>query len=286
VKTTSLLLCLCLTTLATAAPDVAQHLQDISVTIRTPAAEGSGVIKIRKVDGAPVNFVWTAAHVVSDLRYMEKVTGPDGTARSVTRFHDCGIVKELVQDGRRVGELKMDARVIRYSAAEDLALLQIRKKGFVSASATFYLDPNAPAIGTPLYHVGSMLGQAGANSMTSGIVSQIGRVLDDKTFDQTTVAAFPGCSGGGVYLQDGRYVGMVVRGAGETFILIVPVRRMVEWAKSAQVAWALDDSVPMPSAKELAALPIEDSGNALAVGPMNVRGFSYLIRVRPPEDVR
>ena len=62
-------------------------------------------------------------------------------------------------------------------------------------------------------------------------MSQVGRVLDlgsggGTVFDQTTVTAFPGSSGGGVFLTDGKYVGMLVRGAGETFNLIVPVRRM------------------------------------------------------------
>ncbi len=278
-RTSIVLLSVCLSSLALAAPDVAQHLQDISVTIRTTDAEGSGVIKTRKVDGQEVNFVWTAAHVVAGLRYTEKVIGADGTPRTATKFHDCAIVKELIQDGRRVGELKMEARVIRYCAAQDLALLAVRKKDFVKDSVSFWLDPNAPALGTPLYHVGSMLGQAGANSMTSGIISRIGRVLDEKTFDQTTVAAFPGCSGGGVYRQDGLYVGMLVRGAGETCNLIVPVRRMHEWAQAARIEWALDDQVPMPSAQELAALPVEDSGTEFPAIPTKVKEMPYLIHV-------
>ena len=77
--------------------------------------------------------------------------------------------------------------------------------------------------------------------MTRGIVSQVGRVLslgtgDGTVFDQTTVTAFPGSSGGGVFLSErsgdkaGQYMGMLVRGAGETFNLIVPVRRMRSWA--------------------------------------------------------
>ncbi|HAT67623.1 MAG TPA: hypothetical protein DCS66_24005, partial [Flavobacteriaceae bacterium] len=60
---------------------------------------------------------------------------------------------------------------------------------------------------TELYHVGSLLGQTGSNSMTRGIVSQVGRVLnlgsgDGTVFDQTTVTAFPGSSGGGVFLSE------------------------------------------------------------------------------------
>jgi len=85
--------------------------------------------------------------------------------------------------------------------------------------------------------------------------------LNKHVFDQTTVAAFPGSSGGGVYLKsDGRYVGMIVRGAGETFNLIVPVRRMVAWAKKNKMMWALDSKVPMPTNAQLFKIPVEDVG--------------------------
>ena len=146
-----------------------------------------------------VNFVWTAAHVVDNLRHVRQVIDPKtGQSKNVIEFKDAAIVKELVEDGRRVGELKMDARVIKYSDSEngeDLALLMIRKRDFVSSSAVFHTgSPNIVPIGTRLFHVGSLLGQTGAGSMTSGIMSQVGRVLDlgssgGVVFDQTTVTA-------------------------------------------------------------------------------------------------
>ena len=115
--------------------------------------------------------------------------------------------------------------------------------------------------------------------MTSGIVSQIGRVYPEigkEVFDQTTVAAFPGSSGGGVYLEDGRYVGMLVRGAGETFNLIVPVRRMQAWAKKAKVEWALNDTIAVPSETELEKIPIEDVGHRFLTAKAQ-KDFPYLI---------
>lgn len=241
------------------------HLQDISVTIRSGNSEGSGVILTRKdAQKEIVNFVWTAGHVIDNLRSTRKVVSPDGAERTVVEFRDAKIVKLLVENGRTVGTLQLDAEVIRYSDAEtgeDLALLRIRKKNFIENSTVkFFLDKEIPSLGTELYHVGSLLGEEGANSMTSGIYSQQGRLINKTVFDQTTVIAFPGSSGGGVFLQDGRYVGMLVRGAGEAFNLIVPVRRMLNWAKSAKVEWAIDPSIPMPSDEELAKLPVEDIG--------------------------
>lgn len=257
-----------------------QHLQDVSVTVKAAGGEGSGVIVTREIEVAPnvkqkINFVWTAAHVIDSLRSQRTVI-KNGQATKVVEFKDAQIVQELVEDGRRVGEMKMEAKVIKYSDSEngeDLALLMIRKKGYIDKTATFYKAEGKPvAIGTELYHVGSLLGQTGSNSMTRGICSQVGRVLDlgngdGVVFDQTTVTAFPGSSGGGVFLSErskeksGQYMGMLVRGAGETFNLIVPVRRMRAYAKTEGVLWAIDTDVKLPTLKEVESLNPEGSSS-------------------------
>ena len=74
--------------------------------------------------------------------------------------------------------------------------------------------------------------------------------------------AFPGSSGGGVFLKhdgDVRYVGMLVRGAGEGFNLIVPVRRMINYCEKHEIMWALNSGGAMPSEEDLKKLPIEHS---------------------------
>lgn len=251
------------------AGELVDKLQETSVTIKAAGGQGSGVLFNRVRDGEVHTFVWTAAHVVDSLRKVRTVV-INGSPKVLVEFEDAQIVQEFKQNGRRIGEIKMDARVVRYSDAdqgEDLALLRIRKTNFKpeEVSTQFYLEADIPEIGTPLCHVGSLLGQVGANSYTEGVMSQIGRVLDlganGKTFDQSTCTAFPGSSGGGVFIRnDGRYIGMLVRGAGEGFNLIVPARRMQEWAKSADVMWAIDPNVPLPSEADLKKLPVEDNG--------------------------
>ena len=240
--------------------DVPAYMQAISVTIKAGFSEGSGVA----IDRNGTTFVWTAGHVVDGLRSMRKVTDPrTGTPRTIIEFEDAKIVKTLVEDGRTVGYLHLDAEVIRYSDADhgqDLAILRVRKKGAIKTSAIFYDEAKPPKLGTQLFHVGSLLGVVGSNSLTTGIVSAHGRLIGKTVYDQTTVTAFPGSSGGGVYLTDGRYVGMLVRGAGEGFNLIVPVRRMRSWAKKAKMEWALDPRVKMPTDEEMKKLPIEDIG--------------------------
>jgi hypothetical protein len=280
------------------AKTTAEHLQNVSVTIRSEgewsAGEGSGVIFTRKdANGNQVNFVWTAGHVIDNLRKTRK-TVVNGAPKTIIEFKDPMVVKEIRQNGRTVGRLQMDAEVLKYSDADnghDLALLRVRKLNFVTDTVTFYLDKKIPPLGEDLLHVGSLLGQMGANSMTDGIYSQHGRLiksLNKHVFDQTTCTAFPGSSGGGVYLKsDARYVGMLVRGAGEGFNLIVPVRRMVEYCEKHKIMWALDRSVAMPTEDQLKKLPIEHEPKAekedTAEEVEAKKMFPFMLRVTHPK---
>lgn len=265
----------------TTGQDLAGKLQSVSVTIKADNSEGSGVIITRDVvvddkgTKESVSFVWTAAHVVDNLRSVRTVVA-DGIDKKLVEFKDAQVVQELSERGRKIGEIKLDAKVLKYSDSEngeDLALLMLRKRNFLKEGALFYESDEPLNLGTELYHVGSLLGQDGANSMTDGIISQIGRVLklgsgDGVVFDQTTVTAFPGSSGGGIFLKtdhkegkSGQYVGMLVRGAGSggSFNFMVPVRRMREWAGKENVMWALDIKSDVPSLKDILTPPVKDT---------------------------
>ena len=122
-----------------------QKLQDVSVTVKAGRNEGSGVIITREVSVGDakekINFVWTAAHVVASLRSVRN-TIEGGIPKKIVEFKDAQIVKELVEKGRRVGEIKMDAKVIKYSDAdsgEDLALLLVRKKKFCRSKIYYFI---------------------------------------------------------------------------------------------------------------------------------------------------
>ena len=276
----------------------AEHLQNVSVTIRSEGSfsngEGSGVVFTRKDSkGNLVNFVWTAAHVVDNLR-KERKTVINGSPKTIVEFKDPMVVKEIRQDGRTVGRLQMDAEVLKYSDANDghdLALLRIRKFNFVEDTVTFHLGDEMPNLGDDLLHVGSLLGQMGANSMTDGIYSQHGRLiksLNKHVFDQTTCTAFPGSSGGGVYKKENaHYIGMLVRGAGEGFNLIVPVRRMKDYCEEHKIMWALDPKTEMPPEAELKKMPIENAPkekeDSDAEKEAAKKLFPYMLRVTYPK---
>ena len=242
-----------------AEPDIVPHLQNISVTIKSGFSTGSGVIFKRDKH----SFVWTAAHVVAGLRNERKVVdAKTGITKTLVEFEDAKVVKVLVEDGRTVGRYELDAEVIKYSNAdhgEDLALLRVRAKGQFGEGTKFYKADKPPQLGTKLYHVGSLLGEMGSNSLTDGIVSQRGRLINKTIFDQTNATSFPGSSGGGIFdAKSGLYVGMLVRGAGEGFSLYVPVRRMRAWARRVKVDWAMDETVKMPGSEPWKNIPIED----------------------------
>jgi len=275
--------------------NVAERLQSLSVTVRAEsgysATQGSGIIVTRVVkDGnrnLAINFVCTAGHVVEGLRKVEEVIDTaTGTKRSVVTYKVASIVKEDRYEGSHVGEWKYRAKVIHCDKEEDLAVLRILRPELVSGSAVFYLAKSIPSVGTDLYHVGSPGGQeVGAHSTTPGIVAQVGRTLDGKTYDQTTVAALPGSSGGGVFMRDGRCIGLLTLGLRGTdnFNYIVPVRRILAWAEATRLSWVFDPSVPVPTQEEIDKLPVEGGGRKFgrekAVAPA---GHYFLIHAIAP----
>lgn len=256
-----------------------KHLQEVSVTVKAESrwsrGEGSGVIVTRKLkdkDGKEhtVNFVWTAGHVIDNLRKVREVIDPKtGTTRKIIEFDRPQIVQELRDEtGQRIGEIKLDTVVLCYSDAdtgEDLALLRVLKTNFVKSSSAFYLDKKTPGMGTYICHVGSRHGQFGANSFSSGRISAVGRTLksvSNKLFDQTSVSASPGSSGGGVFFEKGKHagkcLGLIVRGGESTFNFIVPVRRMKTWADKMGIGFALDPKIAAPKLEDLEKITIED----------------------------
>jgi len=256
------------------ADEASVHCQKVSVMVKTDSGSGSGVLIKRDIpmkDGTmrPTTFILSAAHVVDDQRNVRTVI-IKGKEFKVVEFDELGLVREEREDGRNVGESKMICKVIKYSDADnerDVTVLMILKKDFGEASAEFRLDGKPPEVGTDLVHCGSLQGQIGANSITKGPLSQVGRILDEQIFDQTAVPAFPGSSGGGVWIipekkgKTPQYIGMLTQGIGETFNFVVPVRELVKWGEEAGVSWLFDPSIKPPTWEELKDLPIEGSGD-------------------------
>ncbi len=267
---------------------IPKYLTDISVTVRAKGeysrSEGSGTLFKRKFGDKDVLLTWTAAHVIRHLRSTrEEISG--GKPFKIVEFGNPSLVRKLrnPKNGRIVGEMVVDAKVLKYSDAEtghDLALLQVLAEDFEAEETTKFhpKDGDLIPVGEHLWHAGSLLGSDGAGSITDGRLSAHGRLLNGKiTLTQATVVAFPGSSGGGCFTDDGLYCGMLVRGTStQGFNLLVPIKRMWSFATSAKMEWAMDPTVKVTQ-KEVDAMPIEDLG-IKGIGKIDTKSYPYLIR--------
>lgn len=273
------------TLVAAAEKYVPEYLNKISVTVRAESgysrSEGSGSLFVRKVDGKDTTFCWTAGHVVAGLRSIED-TIKDGKPGKRIVFEDPKLVRELRnKDGRRTGEVVVDAKVIRYSPADkhDLALLLVLSEDFKVEASTEFLakDSKLTRVGAHINHVGSFLGSDGASSFSDGVLSAHGRILFKVPFCQTTAPAYPGSSGGVVANDAGKYIGMLVRGAGSDYNLSVPVARMWKWAGDNKVEWAMNATLPITRV-EMNKLPIEGPSTAESKDGGKHKDYPFLIR--------
>lgn len=200
-------------------------------------------------------FVWTNAHVVADLAKVSTGIDPKtGQPRVYIWFKDLNCVQPLFENGRQVGQVSRTAKVIRCNNDEDLAVLKLYGQNWPEKSAHFPGPGFIPKGGTPLWHVGSPSGEANMNTPLPGVFLLAGRVRYGTFFDHVALPALHGCSGGGVYQKhDGLCIGVISEFAASYkgnlshgHFIIVPVRRMHEYARRVHVTYAMTTGVPVP----------------------------------------
>lgn len=169
----------------------------------TSIARGSGVIfhKFGK------SYVLTAAHVVEGIPFHGKV--------------------KVTQRGK-----EWTAIVVNADENRDVALLRIEVGYILGKSAE--LSNSFLPIGTHLLHVGNLVGRY-PESYLEGVLAAHSR--GDGEFDQTSVIAWPGSSGGGVFTSDGKLVGIITRGVGPGLNFMVPARHLLRWAQENDLEW-------------------------------------------------
>lgn len=95
---------------------------------------------------------------------------------------------------------------------------------------------------------------------------------------QTTAPAYPGSSGGVVANDAGKYIGMLVRGAGSDYNLCVPVASMWKWSKDNGVEWAMNPKLSV-TMKQIEALPIEGPAESGGKGDGKHKDYPFMIKV-------
>ena len=190
-----------------ASMSVIKDVQDMSVNVLTESGQGSGVIFRSDWGGS---YAITAAHVVEGIPYHGKV--------------------QVTQRG-----YTWDAVVINSDAERDLAVLRIERPRPVGTAARLLDKGTALPIGTRLLHVGNTLGFNG--SYLEGVLTATNRLGGE--FSQTSILAWPGSSGGGVFTTDGRLVGVITRGIGPGLNFMIPAELIRRYALENDLQWLL-----------------------------------------------
>jgi hypothetical protein len=172
------------------------------------------------------------------------------------------VITDRIKNGTYSGKTTVRGRIIKHSdvnVGQDLAIIWVEDNSSLTNLTTkFQLGKYIPAVGQGIYHIGSYGGEFGHGSFSRGEISYVGRLMSDIIFDQDSTTVFKGSSGGGIFLENGNCIGMVVRTKGGGCNYSVPIRRMEAWANKEGVLWALDPNVPMPSEFEFRTLDIFD----------------------------
>lgn len=220
-----------------------KHIQEVSVMVSDSHGAGSGVVFHR---GGEL-FILTNWHVVDDAA-SEK----DGHVE----YSDLTVTRTVVRDGMLAEVHDCQAEVVIAPDVEsdyDLALLRVRDSKFIKDNVTFYPESRGiPFVGMPLYHVGCFNGEEAPGSLTTGIISQHGRLIKGNLYDQVSTTNFRGSSGGGIFDTNGNCVGLLSCRSGETLGYMIPTREIKKWASS-EAPWLFDIKRAMPARKDLIA---------------------------------
>lgn len=205
--------------------EAAQHK---TVLIATKESQGTGIVVKRKnALGQTRVFVWTAAHVMGDDMVAD-------------------VKIEIRNDYHRVGRTTFTGKVIAISKVVDVAVLWVDAPEQYFVGAEFASEVPLP-VGSAVYHVGNFLGTDFDNSVSTGIISQVG-VNPGGDFpwpvsDQFTSLVMPGSSGGPLFdASNDKVVGVVVGSLAHSFFFSVPVRALSVFADVQHVEFALHGS--------------------------------------------
>lgn len=194
--------------------------------VTSPNNHGSGVIFIHDNEV----YVLTASHILVKKR---------------SSFSDINIVKPIFKNGAITKYNKFKCDVVVYSPfknGHDISLLRVKTRNDFVESAVIK-DTKPINIGTPIYYCGCPSGKPMIQSVMTGIISQYGRTINKYIFDQLQLAVMPGSSGGGVFVEDGSLIGLVLRYVNDSISLMVPARRISEWAIENKTEWIIDDKI-------------------------------------------
>ena len=202
--------------------DTIEHLRRITVHLQGVAGQGSGTI----INRNGRNYIITAHHVCED----NKINGAGYVPLIVKQIDDNGVIHTA------------EATVVKCDKGRDIAILLVKQKNYVRDGVHFSLK--TPAIGQHVWHCGCPYGFDYFATVTDGLVSGRDRGIGGYLSDTISATIFGGCSGGGIFDDDGNEIGIVVRKTGETFGAMMPIRNIRDWVIKNHLEWMFDERLP------------------------------------------
>lgn len=212
--------------------DVIDDLQDVAVCVVVPNGHGSGVLKTIKSGNDNISYVWTVAHLI------QNTPGVD-LAKKI--YPEIYITQSRVVDNKIVNKNQSLVDVVLCDPDEDLMLLKIKQKNFSDRSVKFYLEEKNIPLRTQLWGVDNHIGKDSACVFRKGILSNNTTTVEGKSYDLITMPTIRGCSGSGVYTENGKLLGLMAMAKDSTWAFSIPTKRIVVWAKKNKVEWAIQD---------------------------------------------
>jgi hypothetical protein len=219
--------------LQTGIPALASEIKTETVFVETCTGFGSGLIFNRTINGEPKTFIWTCGHEIRGLAL---------TKENATNALNCYI---LVKYGRFACTAHVVA-MSKQSDPVDAALLVTETPLLGSRSVRFVTS--TPQVGEGIVTLGDAQHMQAPMSFFKGYFVTRGRHLSQYKVDQYQCSVYPGCSGGGIFDLTGNCLGIVFARGEETTLFGLPARRLIEWSRANGVEWALDSSLPAPTA--------------------------------------
>lgn len=182
--------------------EIAKQFSDAVVVIRSGESTGTGFVV------GSSGYIATCAHCVSQLRPT----------------------KVVYQQAGKDEEIELPAEIVARDTRLDLALLKIQPKEPLP-SVVF-----APPIDTDHGLEVTIIANPGLgntvlkNTITTGVVSNPKQTIDDASYIQSSAAINPGSSGGPMFDENGKVIGMVVLKARiEGVGFAIPMSRIAEF---------------------------------------------------------
>src|SRR5207248_2412360 len=156
-------------------------------------------------------------------------------------FDTVQITRELFQGKDRVGEEKVEAKVIAYLEEEDLAVVAIRKKNFARKEDSVQFAASLPNSGREVVHLTAWANYK-LNFFTFGIIDCPNYIYEDKSYISESACGMAGSSGGGVFdVNTLECVGILTRTSSRTKSLLEGIDRIRNFAKITGVEWLLSE---------------------------------------------